>query len=268
MTSMPASRNARATTLAPRSWPSSPGFAIRTRIFFAIGITSVEERLLPYPEGLSHDVADLAKGRLGAYRLEDQRHRVVLGLAGLAKAVESLRVLSRVPCPSEFPEPIHLGLEGGFRDLERLHIGLLIDDEVVHPDDDPLFVLDFPLVAVRRIRDLLLEESLADCGDHPSEFLDAVEVAVRLLLEFVCESLEEVRAPERVDRVRDAALVGKDLLRAQGDPRGRLIRDLIGLVVGVRMEGLGSAQDGSEDRKSTRLNSSHSSTSYAVFCLK
>src|SRR5213593_2174282 len=34
MTSMPASRNARATTFAPRSCPSSPGFAITTRIVF------------------------------------------------------------------------------------------------------------------------------------------------------------------------------------------------------------------------------------------
>src|SRR5579864_951033 len=33
MTSMPASRNARAITLAPRSWPSSPGLATSTRIF-------------------------------------------------------------------------------------------------------------------------------------------------------------------------------------------------------------------------------------------
>src|SRR6478609_6164602 len=32
MTSMPASRNARAMTLAPRSWPSRPGFATNTRI--------------------------------------------------------------------------------------------------------------------------------------------------------------------------------------------------------------------------------------------
>src|SRR5687768_16678626 len=29
---MPASRRARATTLAPRSWPSRPGLAIRTRM--------------------------------------------------------------------------------------------------------------------------------------------------------------------------------------------------------------------------------------------
>ena len=32
MTSMPASRNARATILAPRSWPSRPTFATSTRI--------------------------------------------------------------------------------------------------------------------------------------------------------------------------------------------------------------------------------------------
>src|SRR5271157_264580 len=35
MTSMPASRRARAMILAPRSWPSRPGLAIRTRIFFS-----------------------------------------------------------------------------------------------------------------------------------------------------------------------------------------------------------------------------------------
>src|SRR5256885_10779192 len=33
MTSMPASRSARAITFAPRSWPSRPGFATNTRIF-------------------------------------------------------------------------------------------------------------------------------------------------------------------------------------------------------------------------------------------
>src|SRR5712691_13333086 len=35
MTSMPASRNARAMIFAPRSCPSRPGFAITTRIFLA-----------------------------------------------------------------------------------------------------------------------------------------------------------------------------------------------------------------------------------------
>src|ERR1700674_637478 len=35
-TSMPASRKARAIIFAPRSWPSNPGLAISTRIFFCI----------------------------------------------------------------------------------------------------------------------------------------------------------------------------------------------------------------------------------------
>src|SRR5436305_5006012 len=34
---MPASRSARAMILAPRSWPSRPGFATTTRIFFSVG---------------------------------------------------------------------------------------------------------------------------------------------------------------------------------------------------------------------------------------
>src|SRR5438132_1238391 len=38
MTSMPASRRARAITLAPRSWPSRPGLATRTRILRSEGI--------------------------------------------------------------------------------------------------------------------------------------------------------------------------------------------------------------------------------------
>src|SRR5919202_212289 len=37
MTSMPASRSARAMIFAPRSWPSRPGFAITTRILRAMG---------------------------------------------------------------------------------------------------------------------------------------------------------------------------------------------------------------------------------------
>src|SRR5262245_9486519 len=45
MTSKPASRRARATILAPRSWPSSPGLATTTRILrSAIGLSLCERR--------------------------------------------------------------------------------------------------------------------------------------------------------------------------------------------------------------------------------
>src|SRR5690242_20935492 len=46
---------------------------------------------------------------------------------------------------------------------------------------------------------------------------------------------------------------------------GRLAVELVGHVPG---DGLALAWHVAEDRKSTRLNSSHMSISYAVFCLK
>src|ERR687898_2259890 len=45
MTSMPASRSARAMIFAPRSCPSSPGFAITTRIFLVMVRQYMEVRL-------------------------------------------------------------------------------------------------------------------------------------------------------------------------------------------------------------------------------
>src|ERR1700704_5520047 len=104
MTSIPASRNARATTFAPRSWPSKPGFAMRMRIFFAIRITSVEERLLPGAEGLPHHIDDLAQGRLRADRIEDQGHRVRIPLTTLAQLFEGPGVFLRVPSPPDAPK--------------------------------------------------------------------------------------------------------------------------------------------------------------------
>src|SRR3712207_7923909 len=63
-----------------------------------------------------------------------------------------------------------------------------------------------------------------------------------------------------VGRGREVGLAG-----AEADDRlaGRLQR----LRLGVDGEG-GGLGDGGQDRKSTRLNSSHANISYAVFCLK
>src|SRR5947208_14182586 len=103
MTSMPASRRARATTFAPRSCPSKPGFAIRTRIFLGIGTTSVKERLLQGAEDPAHHVADFAEGRLRAHRVEDERHRVLVRLTCLEETLEGLLVLLRVPISAQIP---------------------------------------------------------------------------------------------------------------------------------------------------------------------
>src|SRR3712207_8888314 len=48
-------------------------------------------------------------------------------------------------------------------------------------------------------------------------------------------------------------------------PRQRLVR---GLILGRREQLHQPATEQREDRKSTRLNSSHANISYAVFCLK
>src|SRR5580693_6731849 len=86
MTSMPASRSARAMTLAPRSWPSSPGFAITTRSFLK---RSPQPTYPPAPPALNdrhffvlaphaaERVAHLPHRRIGADGIENARHQVL-----------------------------------------------------------------------------------------------------------------------------------------------------------------------------------------------
>src|SRR2546430_10401708 len=61
---------------------------------------------------------------------------------------------------------------------------------------------------------------------------------------------------------QDEHLVGAEAAQARRVDVVRAVAD--GLVRGVERR----RQRGEEDRKSTRLNSSHSQISYAVFCLK
>src|SRR5713226_8253651 len=122
MTSMPASRNARAITFAPRSWPSRPGLATRTRIFCSLISSLRDENAQSYrlcnnqerqpivvhlssgadpfklDSGLfvdSVDVAqcrtDFAEGCVSAYRFDRSRHGVFVEPSGLSQAVEGLR---------------------------------------------------------------------------------------------------------------------------------------------------------------------------------
>ena len=66
---------------------------------------------------------------------------------------------------------------------------------------------------------------------------------MRPLLELRGECLDVVAAGEGVHGVRDARLVGEDLLRAERDPGGRSGRKSERLVVGVGVQRLGAAQD-------------------------
>src|SRR5689334_24008315 len=58
----------------------------------------------------------------------------------------------------------------------------------------------------------------------------------------------------------------RSLLRFGDDRRGRVQE--LGGEASLRADGIDRGERVEEDRESTRLNSSHSSISYAVFCLK
>src|SRR5689334_24651030 len=68
------------------------------------------------------------------------------------------------------------------------------------------------------------------------------------------------RERRRVDR----EIVGREIMAAVTDIFGHVEQDWAGTPRGRHREGTARQLD----RKSTRLNSSHSSISYAVFCLK
>src|SRR4030042_2639216 len=89
MTSIPASRKARAMTFAPRSWLSRPGLAMRIRIGWFIiislpakvGITSCRLPGLPLPvfaEDLFQRSKNFPDGGIVFHGLLDGHHQVVL----------------------------------------------------------------------------------------------------------------------------------------------------------------------------------------------
>src|SRR5437773_10124301 len=119
---------------------------MRTRIFFAIGITSIEERLLPHAEGLPHHVDDFAQGRLRPHGAEAEGHRVRIAFATLAELVEGPRVLLRVSRSPDAAETFHLGLQGRLAQSTRSEFRLLVDDDGVHADKHPPPVLPLPLL--------------------------------------------------------------------------------------------------------------------------
>src|SRR2546430_8948870 len=69
-----------------------------------------------------------------------------------------------------------------------------------------------------------------------------------------------------VNVVREPRLVPE--LPGTPQVRGKLREQIVQAVQVLFEIGRQLKQDGPEDRKSTRLNSSHSQISYAVFCLK
>src|SRR3990172_9853734 len=88
MTSIPASRRARATTLTPRSWPSRPILARRTRLG---GATSEDDRLDVAAEDCTQRLDDLAARRPRAPGLDRLRHEILVALRSPLQLLEALR---------------------------------------------------------------------------------------------------------------------------------------------------------------------------------
>src|SRR3954454_18261909 len=226
-------------------WCQLPG---RARVGSAGDRYGLEHRRLAVvaPHVLKrHD--DLALGAVRARRVEQVRHEV-LALAGgrLAQARElALDAGAVAPRPDRRDALDLLALERGV-DPQRRDLPVVLVAVGVDADHPAPAGVDLGLELEARVGDLPLGEVLLDRFDHAAELVDAREVPVRLLLELVGQRLDEVRAAERVDGVRDAGLVGDDLLRAQRDPHRLLGRQRKRLVVGVRVQRLRAAEHAGE----------------------
>src|SRR6185436_17805057 len=100
---MPASRSARAITFAPRSWPSSPGLAMMTRIFtdtcYLIPDTCLSDyrRFLGFAPDLTQGVAHLPHRGIRPHGVDEQRHRVGRPARPLFQRVEGRPHTAVVP---------------------------------------------------------------------------------------------------------------------------------------------------------------------------
>src|SRR5215470_4947942 len=274
MTSMPASRRARAMTLAPRSWPSRPGLAMSTRIFFS-GIPQrpleASSSVIENPaassyggffvgaEDGSHGVADLTKRGVCLHRLVDVRHQVFMAElpVGRSRGVSRLCVCARrlpkgqqravdgglrAVC-TKFSEAIRLAMSNGLINLQNLE-RLLGGDKIVYSDHDFLFFVERLLVAIGSFGDFTLWIASLDGGDHPAHRVNLVNVVPSSGFYLVGKGFHEVGAAQRIDGISNAGFVSDDLLRAQSDRSGKLGRQRPRLVERIGMQRLRAAQNG------------------------
>src|SRR4030042_6293049 len=125
MTSMPASRSARQMTLAPRSWPSRPGLAIRTLIFLSGMSSSFTRpgskcyRLLVFPVDIFQGIHDLSQGGVGLDALQEIGHEVTVIPGGLFEVGESPFDRGLSPALFDRPQAGQLLPDHGLVDLQE-----------------------------------------------------------------------------------------------------------------------------------------------------
>src|SRR5688572_11378487 len=171
---MPASRSARAMTFAPRSWPSSPGLAMTTRILdmgFGLRVSGykLDYRLFHvFAPDIPERVAHFADGGIRPDCFEQQRHGVSGGHRPFAQRVKGPLDAAVVAAAAQRLELGQLRLAGGFVDVEDADRLLVLLDEVVDADDDALAGLDGLLELVGAVGNLALRVPVLDRLDHPA----------------------------------------------------------------------------------------------------
>ena len=172
------------------------------------------------PQTARSAVADLAQGGLGLDGIDDRRAggcrcREPRARAGRARAARptrhatARRAAIRATCSRSSAGSMRC--RAGRDDL--------VVGEAVDAHHDALSRLDLALHPVGGVLDLALLVARLDGRDGATHGVDLVEVALRGGLQLVGQRLDVVGAGQRVGRVGDAALVGDDLLGAQGEAR-------------------------------------------------
>ena len=179
------------------------------------------------------------RGR-GLHGLDDQRHEVVRPAGAPLERIEGATGAIGGAGGAESCDPLGEGVAEARIQLERRRRLLVRGHELVHAHDDPAPVLELPLVAVRRLLDLVLHE--ADRGDGPTHLVDLAQVGLGLPFDLGGQALDGERPAERVDDVGDAGLVGEDLLGAERDAHGAFGRQSERLVHRIGVQRLAAAQ--------------------------
>src|SRR5260370_7532421 len=118
MTSIPASRNARAITLAPRSCPSSPGLATNTRI--GLFIQSDRARFPIGAEHIPQSVTDFTERRVSADGVQNVRHSVLRTLGRAPQGIQRSGYSPLIPPGPQRRQLAYLALIARLIDLTDL----------------------------------------------------------------------------------------------------------------------------------------------------
>src|SRR5260370_40480186 len=180
MTSMPASRNARAITLAPRSCPSNPGLATSTRI--RLFIQSDRARLLIGAEHIPQSVTDFTERCVSANSVQNVRHGILRTLSRTPQGVQRPGHSRLIPPRPQRRQLSYLAFIRCLIDLKDLDGFLAIRLERIDTHDNLITSFNLPLVAVAGLGDFPLGKSLLDGRDHAPHFVDAADVLARGLL--------------------------------------------------------------------------------------